>query len=116
MGISIVYAWGLKLAGIAVAGYIVYKYTFDPTAIVLFAFFAFLAIYFCFQLTRKRLWNREKALRDMALEEIVTIFLLPVILIPMIGLSEVFIILGLAIVYFIGMNSVLWKTRFAPRV
>lgn len=116
MGKSIVYPWGLKLAGLAVGGYIVYKYTYELTTIVLFALFAFLAIYFCFQLTKKRIWNRKKALRDMALEEIVTIFLLPVVLIPIIGVTEVMIILAFAILYFIGMNSLLWKTKFAPRV
>jgi 4-hydroxybenzoate polyprenyltransferase len=116
MGKSIIYPWGLKLAGLTVGGYIVYKYTYEITTIVLFALFAFLAIYFCYQLTKKRIWSRKKALRDMALEEIVTIFLLPVILIPIIGVSEVMIILAFAIMYFIGMNSLLWKTRFAPRV
>ncbi len=116
MGKSIIYPWGLKLAGLAVGGYIVYKFTFNITTVILFALFAFLAIYFCFELTKKRIWNRKKAIIDMALEEIITIFLLPLILIPIIGSKEVIIILVFAIVYFVGMNSLLWKTRFAPRV
>jgi hypothetical protein len=116
MGKSIIYPWALKLAGLAVGAYIVYKYTFELTTIVLFSIFAFLAAYFCYELTKHRIWDREKAIRDMALEEIITIYLLPLILIPIIGIQEVLIILLLALLYFVGMNSLLWKTRFAPKV
>ena len=116
MGKSIIYPWALKLAGLGVGGFIIYKYTYNITTVILFVLFVFLAFYFCFELTKKRIWNRIKAVRDMAFEEIITIFLLPVILIPLIGLKEVIIILVIAFLYFVGMNSLLWKTRFAPRV
>jgi 4-hydroxybenzoate polyprenyltransferase len=116
MGISIIYPWILKLIGLSIAGYIIYKFTYEPLTIVLFAIFGIMAIYFCYELTKKRKWDRKKAVRDMALEEVMTIFLLPLILIPLVGLLEVVIILVVTIFYFVGMNSLLWETRFAPRV
>lgn len=116
MGISIIYPWALKLAGLTVAGYIVYRYTYELLTVILFAIGALLAIYFCYELTKKRKWDRKKALKDMALEEVITIFLLPLILIPIIGSPEVVIILIVSIFYFVGMNSLLWGTRFAPKV
>lgn len=116
MGSSIIYPWALKLMGLAIAGYIVYKYTYELLTIILFVIFGILAIYFCYELTKKRKWDRKKAVRDMALEEVMTIFLLPLILIPKIGSLEVIIILVASITYFVGMNALLWGTRFAPRV
>jgi len=116
MGSSIIYPWILKLAGLAVAGYIVYKYTMEWYTIVTFGVWAILAILFCYRLTRKRIWDRKKALRDMAVEEIISIFLLSFILIPIIGLLEITIILLVGIFYFVGMNALLWHTRLAPKV
>ena len=116
MGNAIIYPWLLKIAGLAVAGYIVYKHTFEWYTIILFVFWTFLALIFCFMLTRKREWNRKKSLRDMALEEVASLFLLAFILLPIIGLIETAIIIIVAIFYFVGMNTLLWKTRFAPRV
>ena len=116
MGKAIIYPWVLKLAGLAVTGYIIYKYTLEWYTIVLFVFWAVLALIFCYKLTKKREWNRKKSLRDMAVEEITSLFLLAFILIPIIGLLEVAIILFVAIFYFVGMNALLWDTRLAPKV
>jgi hypothetical protein len=116
MGRSVIYPWILKLAGLAVAGYIVYKYTWEWYTIITFFVWAILAIIFCIRLTRKRTWDRKNALRDMAVEEIISIFLLSFILIPIIGLLEIVIILLVGIFYFVGMNALLWHTRLAPKV
>jgi len=116
MGKSIIYPWVLKISGLAIAGYLLYKFTYVWLTAILFTIGVILAIYFCYKLTQKREWNRKKSLRYMALEEIVSIFLLPLILIPIIGLLEVFIILLISIVYFVGMNALLWETCFAPKV
>jgi 4-hydroxybenzoate polyprenyltransferase len=116
MGISIIYPWAIKLSGLAIAGYIIYLYTYELLTISFYAIFGFLALYFCYELTKKRKWNRKKSVRNMALEEVITIFLLPIILIPIIGSLEVFFILIVSISYFTGMNTFLWGTKFAPRV
>jgi 4-hydroxybenzoate polyprenyltransferase len=116
MGISIIYPWALKLAGLTVAGYIVYRYTYELLTLFLFMIGLVFAIYFCYELTKKRKWDRNKAIKYMALEEVITIFLLPLILLPIIGDIEVVVILTISIIYFISMNKLLWKTWFAPKV
>lgn len=116
MGKSVIYPWIIKLAGLGLAGYIVYKYTFTTLTVILFIVFVILALYFCFELTKKRIWNRKKAIRDMALEEVVSIFLIPIILLRLIGPIEVTVIIVISILYFVGMNAFLWKTLFAPKV
>jgi 4-hydroxybenzoate polyprenyltransferase len=116
MGKSIIYPWIIKLAGLGIAGYIVFKYSFSILTISLFIVLSILAIYFCYKLTKKRVWNRQKTIKYMSLVEIVSIFMIPLILSPMIGLIETAIIVVISILYFVGMNSFLWKTRFAPKV
>ena len=116
MGKSIIYPWLLKLAALGIVGYMLYKFTFNWLTLSLFIVGGALALFFCYELTKKRQWDRKKSLRDMALEEVISIFLLPIILLPIIGSLEVFIIIVISIIYFVGMNAFIWNTRLAPKV
>lgn len=113
---AIIYPWILKIFGLAVAGYILYKYTFELLTLVFYILGVILALYFCFKITRKRKWNRAKSLKCMGLEEVISIFLLPLILIPIIGILEIIIVLSISFVYFVGMNALLWDTSLAPKI
>ena len=110
------YGWGVKIVNVAVGGYIVYKYVPCPVSIILFLFFAVLMMYFCHQLIKSRKWDRSKSLRDMSLEEVVTIYLIPAVLLPVVGYTEGIFLMVFGIIYFIILNKINWGTTLRPRV
>lgn len=110
------YAWLVKLVNLGVGCYIIYNFGFNRLSITLFALLAVLAIYFCHELTKDRNWDRNKTLVHMALEEIATIYIIPLILMPFIGLVASATLMLFGIVYFVIYNFFLWGTFLRPQV
>jgi len=116
MGKAIIYPWIIKIIGLGIAGYILYKYTYNYFTLSIYLIIVIFALYFCYELTKKRKWNREKTVRDMAIEEIFSIFIIPLILMPIIGIIEIIIVILVSLLYFVGMNKILWGTYLRPKV
>ncbi|MBA7525977.1 hypothetical protein ES705_18137 [subsurface metagenome] len=110
------YGWFVKLLNLGGGCFIIYRFGFNLLSIALFALLASFAIYFCHELTKDRILDRNKSLVHMASEEIVTIYIMPAILIPSIGLAASATLMVFGIVYFIIYNLFLWGTILRPRV
>ena len=110
------YGWLVKLVNLGIGCYILFRFDFSWLSIALFALLAALAIYFCHEITKDRIWDRNKSLVHMALEEIATIYIMPAILIPTIGIAASATLMLFGIVYFIIYNIFLWGTIMRPRV
>jgi hypothetical protein len=110
------YGWLVKLVNLGVGCYILYRFGFNLLSIALFALLAALAIYFCHELTKDRIWDRNKSLVHMALEEIATIYIIPTVLIPIIGLVASATLMLFGIIYFVIYNFFLWGTFLRPQV
>ena len=110
------YGWLVKLVNLGLGCYIICRFGFNLLSITLFALLAVLAIYFCHELTKDRKWDRNKTLVHMALEEIATIYIMPAILIPHVGLAASATLMLFGIVYFMIYNLFLWGTILRPQV
>jgi hypothetical protein len=110
------YGWLVKLVNLGVGCYIIFQFGFNLLSIALFALLAALAIYFCHELTKDRIWDRNKSLVHIALEEIATIYIMPTILIPIIGLAASATLMVFGIIYFMVYNFFLWRTLLRPQV
>lgn len=111
-----VYGWGVKLLNLGVGGFILCRYALTPLTAVLFLVLAGLAVYFCHELTKDRVWDRHRTVVHCASEEIVSIYIMPAILIPIIGLVESLLLMIFGILYFTFFNRVLWGTTIGPMV
>lgn len=79
---------------------------------VFYVFFAGLALFYLYKLTKPRIYKRGKELLNMSLEEIATIFLpIPI----MLGLSESAALMAIGVLYFFTINLVLWGKPY-PKV
>jgi len=110
------YAWGIKLASIGVAAYILCMFCYEGVMLFLFVVLGGLMLFFCDEITKDKVWDRNKALRDFACEEIASIYLLPCILMPIIGYIESVVLMVFGIVYFVTINRVNWGTVLRPQV
>lgn len=113
---AFLYASFVKLAGIAILGVIVYKYNFYLPGILTFLLMGTGMLYFAWKLTRKQKRDRNKAIRYMAAEEILSIFALPLILIPIIDTVATVILIVFSLLYFFVMNKINWDTLLRPKV
>lgn len=112
---SLIWSWGLKLSSIFVVGCILYYYTLNVFTGILFWLFAFNMIYFCKKILESGGWDRDKALKNFSIEEITSIYLIPIVLMPLIGYTESILLMVAGIIYFITMNKINWGVWF-PRV
>jgi hypothetical protein len=113
---SKIVSWFLKILIVAVGGYILYKAPFNYISIVLFVFFSIISVYFTAMINHNKEWGRDIKLRHYGLTEIATIYILPSVLIPVIGLLEAVTLMVFGVVYFMIFNRLNWGTFFAPRV
>jgi len=74
------------------------------------------AVFNYLSLTEFRKWDRDKELTKCAIQEILTIFALPVFLSPLIGYLPVLILLVYAITWFVLFNRWVWRTVLRPQV
>jgi len=113
---SKIWSWSIKLSNIAVGFYILWILDFNTISYLFFIFFAMLALVFAIMIIESKDWGRNKKLRFYGLEEVCTVYLLPSVLIPVIGLLEVIMLMLFGVVYFITLNKINWGTVFAPKV
>lgn len=104
------YAFGLTFMEIVLGLWIYVQYTFSIWSLPLIIFFMGAGVYFVWRLVKKRAWDRDKSLMDMSLAEIAFIYALPIILAPLIGYLEVFVLLIFGVIYFFCMNRFLWDS------
>lgn len=103
----------LSLALLFATGYIDIKLSITGlTTLVLMMTVVIMMIF----LVMPRAYDHTSDLRNSALEEIGAIFLLPVVLAPVIGDIEVFVLLVYAFLWFVIFNRFVWKTLIIPRV
>ena len=110
------YGWLVKLMTLGVGGYIIVQIGFNLLSIALFTLLAALVIYFCYELTKDRIWDRNKSLVHMSVLEIATIYIMPAILIPIIGLTAAATLMLFGIAYFAFFNTIIWGTILRPQV
>lgn len=94
-----------KLAGITVLLLINTHYYVFAGAMVMF--------YLLYLLTKNRVWNHGKELTRVAVMEIITIYMLVIAVMPWV---EGFVLMVSGIVYYIGMNKLMWNTYLRPQV
>lgn len=111
-----IYSWTIKFTGIFLLWLIVSFYNLNLISIIVATVFSFLMFYFAFELTKLQKWDRNKALRNMAIEEIVSIFALLLILIPLIDVIQTIFLVVFSFTYFILLNYINWGSFFAPKV
>jgi 4-hydroxybenzoate polyprenyltransferase len=109
-------SWCIKLSNLAVGLYILLYIGLNFIALLVFSVFALLAMYFAYKIIHDKEWGRDIKLRFYSFEEISTIFLLLVILVPFMGLLEVVTLMLFGVVYFIILNRINWGTFFIPKV
>lgn len=105
------YGWGVKLAGLSLGGALLYL-AFSWQGLISLLFFGSVAIYFLHQLTKYREYIRGRELLNISLEEIATILLPVLIVVPLVP-ALVLIISGVA--YFFVANHILWGKSY-PKV
>jgi len=113
---AFVYALAVKLSGILILGIIVFKYNFTFYGIIVFALMSILIIHFALNLTKIQKRDRNKAICNMACEEIASIFALPLILIPIIDTVQALFLILFSLLYFVFMNKINWNTMVRPKV
>ncbi len=104
------YGFGLTFMEIVIGLWIFVQYTFSLWTLPFIIFFMGTGVYFVWRLVKKREWDRDKSLMDMSLVEIAFIYALPVILAPIIGYLEVFVLLTFGVIWFFFMNRLLWDS------
>ena len=110
------YAWLVKLTGVVLLGIIAFVYNTSIISTMTFIVMAFAMVYFAWKLTRKQKRDRNKSIRYMAAEEIISIFALPLILIPIIDTLQALVLIFFSLFYFCFMNFLNWKSILRPQV
>lgn len=106
------YAWALTAAEIAVGLWIYLKYAFTLWTLPLILLLMGVGVYFGRELVKEREWRREKSLLHMSIVEIAFIYALPTALMPIIGYVEVLTLMVLGVIYFFGINKLLWRVSY----
>lgn len=110
-GNSIYYGYGVKLANLALGAVLLYL-VFSWQGLISLLLFGSIALYFLHQLTKRREYTRDRELLNMSLEEIATIYLPILIVVPLVPALA---LMAFGAVYFFGINKLLWAAPH-PRV
>lgn len=110
-GNAIYYGWTVKIINLFLGGVLLYL-VFSWQGLVSLIFFGGIALYFLHQLTKRRVYVRNRELMNMSLMEVATIFLPLLIVVPLIP-ALVLMIFGFG--YFLICNKILWAAPH-PRV
>ncbi len=94
-------------------GYLIIWELFSPVKLVYMGILTVLVIFFLHQLTKTRIYQREKELRNMSMMEVLTIYAVPPLVLSPIPAAT---LMAIGVVYFFGMNKILWGTSSFPRV
>jgi len=110
------YGWAVKLANLGV-GMAIWG-IFLPSLLTLIpvSILTGLALIVAHLLIRPKKWERNNVLVLCAVEEILTIYLILTVLIPVIGLGESVFLMVFGIAYFVCLNKAIWGTILRPQV
>lgn len=110
----IIYGFLIKLAAIYIAIVLLRGQPLWLGAIALI--FQIMMIFLALLLMMPQKWNRRTILKYCALEEVLSIYLLCIILLPIIGYLEGLALMIGGIIYFYLFNKVEWGTKLTPMV
>jgi len=111
---GLIYAWAVKLANLFVLIPLVPS-SWSPELWrggIWFTGMGLAAVFFANKLIAARVYDRSQELLNMSLEEVVSIYLIVPIMLPW---STAVPLMLLGVIYFFGINMVLWGTPY-PRV
>ena len=110
-GYSWIYACGLTFCESVVGLFIFFQYAYNLYTLPIIATLLVIGWLVLYRIVKPREYNHEKELVFLTLEEIIFIFMLPVILSPLIGYLEVAFILFFSLLWFVFVNKYLvWNT------
>lgn len=114
---SKIWGWGLKLGSIfmMVCVFTQLHSQHNIFTMLLFWLFVIIMVYFCEEILKSGEWDRNKALKNFSIEEITSIYLIPIVLMPLVGYTDATLLMIAGVVYFLLMNRYLWGV-FYPRV
>ena len=114
---SRIWGWGLKLGSIflMICVFTQLHSQHNMFTCLLFWLFVIIVIYFCEEILKSGKWDRVKALKNFSREEITSIYLIPIVLMPLVGCAEAILLMVAGVVYFLLMNYCLWGV-FYPKV
>lgn len=110
-GNAIYYGYAIKLANLFLGGVLLYL-VFSWQGLASLLLFGSIALYFLHQLTKHRVYRRDRELMNMSLMEVATIFLPLAIVVPLVS-ALALMIFGFG--YFLVCNKILWAASH-PRV
>lgn len=110
-GNAIYYGYGVKLINLFLGGALLYL-AFSWQGLVSLLIFGSIALYFLHQLTKRRVYRRDRELMNMSLMEVATIFLPLAIVVPLVP-ALALMVFGFG--YFLVCNKILWAAPH-PRV
>jgi len=107
------YGLCIKLVNIPILGSLMLSENITPSRAIWLALITMLSCYLLAKLVLPRRYVREKELRNMSLMEILTIFTPIPLLLPWL---EAGLLMLFGVIYFWGMNKLLWGVASHPRV
>lgn len=112
----------LKMANIGIGFYIIHMLGGDIKSVILGLIFAIFIIYYDHKLLSTRIFDHRQCLRDMAFMEVICVFFMVIVFIPIYSPSITYAyggattIILIDLLYFVLMNRYLWGTMVMPRV
>ena len=103
-----VYAWFIKAFNIILGGLLCF-YNFTLVRLVCWVLLASLTLFYLRELTKPRVYRRNRELLNMSVMEILTIYTPIPLVLPW---SEAIILMAVGVVYFFGMNKALWRVSY----
>lgn len=115
-GYAAVYGFTVKLVSLLIAWSIMLTVEYNQFGTLIYLLFGLGMGILAILLTEKRKWNRKRTLLYCALEEVLSMYLLCVILLPKIGYLEGSALMIGGLLYFFLFNKIEWKTSLTPMV
>jgi len=112
-GYSMVYGGVIKFVNVPVLGAFMLLEKFDITRLIWLSVLVLLVAHYLFKLIKPRLYVREKELRNMSVQEILTIYAPIPLVLPWL---EAIILMLFGVIYFLVANRLLWGVASHPRV
>jgi len=106
---AIVYGAVIKLVNIPILGGLLLVFNFDVFRLIWLCFMMILVCPYLSKLIRPREYVRERELLNMSIMEILTIYTPIPLVLPWL---EAIILMVIGVVYFFGMNKVLWRVSY----
>ena len=103
-----VYGWFIKAFNIFLGGLLCF-YNFMLMRLVCWVLFASLTLFYLRELTKPRVYRRNRELLNMSVMEILTIYTPIPLVFPW---SEAIILMVVGVIFFFGMNKAIWRVSY----